>query len=184
MIMKLYKKIKFEFWFGYIKKDYLEINNIDMSKTKLKNILKSFAIGQISWSEFSSEFSKEAIHNNYFEYEFCIPCRVYSTNSDHDCKGTIKKITDVDHLGYLIHENWIHALQLTRYLLDVGFKLNGQSYEKSDSQHDLLVPYSQLDRSEQLKDIYCIKSLTPKIWEECYKSDDLDREFQKNNINW
>lgn len=182
-IINMIRLKKFNYYFNYINKEYIERYSLFMPLAKLRNITFLYSTGQINWGEYSSHFSKEAIISNYKYYEYCIYCRGYGSLY-HDCNGSTEIIRDVETLADLIHRNWCHALQITRYLLDLGFELDGQSYEKTDSQHHLLIDYKDLERVEQLKDIYCIKTLTPEIWNQHYKTDQLLKDFESNNINW
>lgn len=155
----------------------------------LKNSIAEFMLGEISWGEFSTRFSKSAyLLNRHWTNCESDPYSLGICTNDCDLDNLP---TSAEPIAYRIHIAWIQAYKIAKRLTELNYDLIGTNADKVQSQEKLLCSYDELSREEQLKDIYVFKGflmdspdIEPNTWEKFFSTDEIEKGFIKYNINW
>lgn len=115
----------------------------------------------VNWSKFSTSYSLQGLEEG------------------------LKHTKELEVLGSFVHDYWIKGVQKLWAMIDEGFKVEGgYSDEKRASHEAMLVPYLELSREDQLKDLYTIKDLlSTKQWLN-FGGEEYEEEFASHNIGW
>jgi len=116
---------------------------------------------EINWGKFSSAYSLEGL------------------------QAGLKHTNDLEELGDWVHHYWVKGLKDLWNALERGYSVaGGYSEEKRESHRAMMIPYSELSREDQLKDIYTIKDLlTTEMWG-LLDGYEYEEEFEKWDIGW
>ena len=116
---------------------------------------------EINWGKFSSAYSLKGLEEG------------------------LRHTEDLEELGDWVHYYWIQGLKALWKALDNGYSVKGgYSEEKRRSHEAMTVPYSELSREDQLKDIYTIKDLlTAEMWG-LLNGYEYEDDFEKYDIGW
>ncbi len=115
----------------------------------------------IDWGKFSTAYSLEGLQQG------------------------LRHTDDLEELADWVHYYWIQGLKALWKALENGYSVKGgYSEEKRRSHEAMTVPYSELSREDQLKDIYTIKDLlTPMVWG-LLDGYEYEADFIKYDIGW
>jgi hypothetical protein len=116
----------------------------------------------VDWSKFSTSYSLQG----------------YLTGKD-------LGFSDLEELGDCVHRYWIKGVEALWSMIDAGYTVEGgYPDEKRKSHSELCIPYQELSRENQLKDIYVIKQLVDEsTWKEL-GGEEYEDEFVKYDIGW
>lgn len=94
-------------------------------------------------------------------------------------------LSDLEELADCVHRYWIKGVNALWEMIELGYEVDGgYPDEKRKSHESMCIPYEELSREDQLKDIYTIKQLVDDTtWQEL-GGEEYENEFVKYDIGW